>query len=379
MASRRGSVFGSVLAIGVLGAGESGAGPAPAPFFDYQPFFTGKFDEYYAATVDLPGVKAKNARIARGCPFKKRGPRLQVQTPPAPATTSGFFSLFPDANQKRMPADMLVFIDPSGLKTPDSRAAFELDSPFVPIGLPVTTFTSLVVNREADGSLLVFVATTGGVNVGTPLPLPGDTPAVIGRVSWEGDLLSVAAGSCLDDPLTSLLQGLPFAFDGTAGVGAGITGSKGDAAGFSFALFGDLYDAAKQDLLGDLQAAIELEVAALVDLGSGQNANARQKAEDARVRIEDHGPPVDPPTVPESFEPDLLEKAAGISDPALRDEVVKRLQKAAERDARARDAIDKGGAKDLKKAQKELEKARDEKLRAKAMIDTGVVADAKGV
>ena len=58
---------------------------------------------------------------------------------------------------------------------------------------------------------------------------------------------------------------------------------------------------------------------------------------------------------------------------------MKRLQKAAARDAKARDAIDKGGANDLKKAAKELGKANDEKLRARAMIETGVVAEAKGV
>ena len=371
--------MGFAFAIGLGIATAGWAGPPPPPSVDYQPFFTGKFDDYFASAVDLPGVKAKNARIARGCPFKLRGPRLQVQSPPAPATTSGFFGVFPDGNQKRAPVGMLVILDPAGLKTPNSFAAIELDSPFVPVGLPVTTFASLVVSREPDDSLLVFVATTGGANVGTPLSLPADTPAVIGHLSWEADLLSVSARSCLEQTATTIVLDHPFAFDGTSGVGAGITGSKGDAAGFAFAISGDLYDPTKQDLLEDLQAAIDLEGDAQSDLGNGQNANARQKAEDARVRIEDHGPPVDPPTVPESFEPDLLEKAAGIADPALREQVVKRLQKAAERDAKARDAIDKGGAKDLKKAEKELGKAIDEKLRAKAMIETGVVAEAKGI
>ena len=134
------------LAIGVVWTTAAGAGP-PAPDFHFQPAFIGKFDDYFAGAVHLPGVKAKTARIGRGCPGKSRGVRLQVQSPPAPATTSGFFGLFPDANQKRAPIDMIVGFDPSGLKTPNSRAALELDSPFVPVGLPVTTFTSLVVNR----------------------------------------------------------------------------------------------------------------------------------------------------------------------------------------------------------------------------------------
>jgi hypothetical protein len=372
-------VFGLACAIGWLGAAEAPAGPVPETAFDYQPFFTGRFDDYYAASVHLPGVKAKNAVIAKGCPFRVRGPRLDVKAPPAPGTTSGFFGIFPDGNQKRAPVSMNVLFDPTRLETPGSRAAFEIDSPFVPVGLPVTTFLAVVVNREADGSLQVFTATTGGANVGTPAVLPADTPGVIAQIAWEEDLVSVAVRSCTSMTATTILTDQPFAFDGSAGIGAGITGSKGDSAGFSFAVTGDLYDAQKQDLLGDLQAAIDLENGALADLEGGQNANARQKAEDARVRLEDHGPEVDPPTKPATFEPDLLEKAGGIPDEKLRAQVVKRLEKAAQRDAKARDAIDKGGAKDLKKAQKELAKARDEKLRAKAMIETGVLAEAKGV
>lgn len=58
--------------------------------------------------------------------------------------------------------------------------------------------------------------------------------------------------------------------------------------------------------------------------------------------------------------------------------MIKRLQKAAERDAKARDKIEKGRPADLADAKKQIEKAVDEKLRAKAMIETGVPKEGKG-
>ena len=62
---------------------------------------------------------------------------------------------------------------------------------------------------------------------------------------------------------------------------------------------------------------------------------------------------------------------------AARKEALKRLAKAATRDAKARDAIDVGTEASLAKAFKELEKAITEKTRAKFVLETGVAAEAK--
>jgi hypothetical protein len=358
--------------------------PAPAaaglidPDFFFGPFFTGKFDDY-GFPIDLPGIKAKTGTIGKGCPVRRRGALLQVkQVPQGQTHVNGFFALFGDANQKRQPVTADLFIDVSKLDTPTSFAAVEIDTPFVPVGQPVPLFASVAVSREANDSLQVFVATTGG-NVGTPLVLPGDVPAVRAQLVYDGTNLDVSAGACDAVTLTAIVTDHPFVFDGSTGMGAGIHGAKGDVAGFAFAITGDLHDAAKQDVLGDLQAVIDLENAALMDLAGGNPADARTKIEQSRALLEDQGPEVQPPTMPATFEPDLLEKVGALPAGAPRDEAVKRLEKARDRDVKARDKIDKGGPKDLKDAQKQLEKARDEKLRAKAILEANVVAEAKGV
>src|SRR5512145_3265285 len=157
------AVLGAMLLCVPTGAA---AGGAPPPDFSWTPSFRGKFDDY-GFGFDLPGIKARTGPIARGCPFRARGARLRVQQQPAPnEPATGFFSLFPDANQKRQPVQVLTLIDVAKLDSVDSLAAVELDSPFVPIGTPPSGFLSLVVARQDGGQLVVFLATPGG-NVGT--------------------------------------------------------------------------------------------------------------------------------------------------------------------------------------------------------------------
>jgi len=364
-----------VLAILMGVALEASAGGAPPPEFNWSPRFTGKFDAYGFGT-DLEGTQATTGRIARGCPFAKtRGVRLKIKEQNAPTPAPRFFSFFQDPNQKREPIQALTLIDASKLRFPGSLAALELDSPFVPLGNEVDFFTSLVVRRQDDGQLAVYVATEEG-NVGTPLLLPANTPGVLGRMTFDGGLVDVDASACDAAAPTNLVTDHPLAFGGSTGLGAGILGQKGDQVGFTFAVVGDLYDAGKQDILGDLQAVIDLEVAALADLGNGMNAEARTKIEQARALLEDQGPPI-PATDPQEFEPDLIEKVEALPASEARDEALKRLRKAADRDAKARDKIDQGTPKSLQEAEKQLAKARDEKLRAKAILETGVTAEGK--
>ena len=117
------AVLGAIL-LGVPVAGL--AGGAPPPDFSWSPSFRGKFDDYGFGT-DLPGIKARTGPIARGCPFKARGARLRVQQQPSPGVpATGFFSLFPDANQKRQPVQVLTLIDVAKLDSVGSLAAVEL-------------------------------------------------------------------------------------------------------------------------------------------------------------------------------------------------------------------------------------------------------------
>jgi hypothetical protein len=159
----------------------------------------------------------------------------------------------------------------------------------------------------------------------------------------------------------------------------GIAGAtqKGDAAGFLLAVNGDVHDAATQDVLEDLQAVIDFEVAALANLDMGNNAQARGRTEDARLRIEERGPQV-PVSDPPVYEPDLLDKVGGLPESKAREAALKKLRKAAERDAKARDKIDKGTPGDLEEAKKQLGKALEDKAKAKAILETGVLAEGKG-
>jgi hypothetical protein len=340
--------------------------------FDWAARFVGKADQYGFA-FDDQGISWKTGRIARGCPDKTRGLVFKVTEPQG----LGFGQVFPSPNQKRDPVFVDLLIDPTNLKTPGARAVAEIDSPFVPIGGVFEDFVVLVVERQNDGSLSVFSAISGS-GVGTPLPLPADTPGITATITFENAAVNVEAAACgTTGALIPIVTGQPLAFGGSSGFGVGIVGEKGDSAGFAFAISGDLHDPAKQDILEDLQAIIDLETAALADLGAAMNAEARTKIEQARVRLEEQGPPI-PDTMPEEFEPDLLEKVGALPESAARDAALKKLRKAAERDAKARDKIDKGKPADLQEARKQLEKAQDDKLRAKAILETGVAAEGKG-
>jgi hypothetical protein len=373
--------FAALLAIGISLPGAALAGGGEGVFV-WSPRYLGKFADYFpAAQTHLPGVTAKNGRVVKRCPAvgKRRGARLKVQNVPAgQPNTSGFFSVFPDGDQVRPPSSFIFIIDVERLTNVDSRAAIELDTPFVAVGGTPTHFLSYVVNREADDSLQVFLATDGG-NVGTPVILPADTPGVVGELDFANDTINATVASCTGSPpLTSIGTDIPFVFDTSFGVGAGLTGQKGDEAGIFLSISGDLHsDEARRTLLDEVEAVILLEYAAGNELASSMPAEARVKIEQARALIEDQGPEVDPPTIPATFRPSLVQVVGALPESDARKEALKRLGKAATRDAKARDAIDVGTEAALAKALKELEKAITEKVRAKAVLETGVAAEAK--
>jgi hypothetical protein len=112
-----------------------------------------------------------------------------------------------------------------------------------------------------------------------------------------------------------------------------------------------------------------------VDLDNQDTVAARAKIEQARVLIEDHGPEVQPPTMPATFEPSLNAKIGALPESDMKEEVAKRVGKAGTRDAKARDMTINGS--NVNKVIKELDKANTEKQRAKAVLETGVKAEAK--
>ncbi|HEX2486531.1 MAG TPA: hypothetical protein VHQ66_14570, partial [Myxococcota bacterium] len=339
----------------------------------YDPSFRGKYDDYPFGEL-FTNVRAKNTTIAKGCPYTKRGVLLKGTGP----EVDGTFRIFDgDIGPRGFMADTCV--DVSRLDTPGAFAGFELGTPVVPVGTAPAAFVFAGVVRQANDSLTAFVATQNGTLPMT-LPLPAATPAVKLHFAWDGGAVDVLAGPCDAVTVQPLATDVPLVFDESATFGAGITrADQGDAAGFAFFASGDLYDEAKRDVLLDLQAVIDLENAALADLGAGNPADARTKLEDARKLLEEQGPQV-PGSDPPEFEPDLLEKVGALTglDPAVKADVEKRLTKAAERDAKASAKIGSGNPKDLKEAEKQATKARDEKVRAKAVLETEVVKEGKG-
>jgi hypothetical protein len=366
------------LGISLPDAALAGAG---AGSFVWAPLYTGKFGDYFPTPpqTDLVDVSAKNGRVAKRCPAvgKLRGARLKVKkVAEGQTSTSGFFSAFPDGNQVRPPATFSFVIDVEKLKNPSSLVALELDTPFVAVGGPVTNFLSFVVNRRPDGDLDVFLAADGG-NVGTPIVLPAETPGVVGQLVFANDLVDASAASCTSTaPAESIGDDVPFVFDASFGIGAGITGIKGDEAGIHFAIGGDLYEEPKRTVLSDLQAIIDLEFAAAQDLANSMPTEAKTKLDQARALITTQGPEVVPPTMPPTFRPSLVAAVAALPASDAKDEVLKRLAKAAGRDQKASDAL-AGNPPNVDKALKEIEKANTEKQRAKGVLETGVAAEAK--
>jgi hypothetical protein len=342
-------------------------GPLPPPEHSYSPRFVGKAADYGWA-FDLSGVKVKTALIGRDCPSRRRGIVFKSTQP----SGLGFGQVFPDANTKREPVTIDVLIDPSKLD-PGGRAVVELDSPFVPIGGQFDAFVILAVDRLNDRSLSARAFAPGGLQLGTTSVFPEDTGGITGTFTYENDAVDVAVGACtgLNVPIVT---DHPLVFAGSSGLGLGILGNPGDSAGFAIEVTGDLFDAQKQDVLEDLQALIDLENAAAADLGAGNGAAAKTKLEQARQRLTTQGPPI-PNTDPQQFEDPLVTKLQALPASDARDDAVKRLQKANEKDGSAIEKIDDGKND---KAAKRVEQAVSEKLRAKAVIETGVVAEGKG-
>jgi hypothetical protein len=341
--------------------------------FDFAPRFTGPLPDY-GFPSDFQGIKGKTGTVLRACGTKRRGVTLRVTEDGG----FGFFQVFPDATRLREPFAVTAWLDLASLG--DAVACLELDSPFVPIGTAPDPFAAFCAQRLPDDSVRLFAATEAG-NRPELFTLPPGTPGVALELLYDLGQVDVAAAACGPTSVfQSWIEDLVLASAGSAGLGFGTTlGAKGDAVGLAFEVSGDVHADARQDVLEDLQAAIDLENAALADLGNGMAAEAREKIEQARRRIEVEGPQV-PGSDPPEFEPPLLEKVGALTDvePEVRADVQKRLQKAAARDAKARDKIDRGRPADLKEAQKQLEKAVQDKLRAKAVLETGVVAEGKG-
>ena len=356
------------LALALLAAGPVQAGPV-AETLDYAPRFTGKLGAYGFGT-DFQGIRGKTGAILRECGAKRRGVSLRVTEDGG----FGFFQVFPDPNQKRQPVEVTTWLDLTKLGA--TNACLELDSPFVPIGMPPPAFAAFCAFRQPDESFLLFGATQAG-NLPDTLTLPAGTPGATFVLTYDLGKLSVSAAACGAVP-QPLVVDLALPFDTSAGLGFGVNlGVKGDRAGFAFEVSGDLFDAAKRSALKDLQAVIDLETSALADLGAGMNAQARMKLEDARKLIEEQGPQV-PLSDPPEFEPDLVEKVGALPESDARADVLKRLGKAAKRDATARDKIDRGRPADLAEARKQADKALQDKVRAKAVLETGVVAEGNG-
>lgn len=251
--------------IALLALALSAPQAAAAQVYRWDARYVGQAADY-GFEFDDQGISWKNGPIGRGCVERDRGLILKVTEP----VGGGFAQIFPDPNRKRAPIFADVLIDVRELKSEGARAAVELDSPFVPIGGQFDAFVILTVERLQDGSFVAFTSIPGQ-NVGTPLVLPAGTPGVVAQLSYENGLVDVSAAACdTGAALTSMLVDQALAFGGNSGLGVGITGEKGDRAGFSFAISGDLFDLATQDVLEDLGAAIDLENAALTDLMNGR-------------------------------------------------------------------------------------------------------------
>jgi hypothetical protein len=192
-------------------------------------------------------------------------------------------------------------------------------------------------------------------------------------LDYANDAVDVAAGPCTGAP-SPIATGAPLVFGGSSGIGFGIQGDEGAGAGFAFEISGDLFTAQKQDVLEDLQALIDLENQAAVDLGAGNGAAAKTKLEQAQQLLDTQGPQI-PGTDPPQFEPPLVTKVQALPESDARAEALKRLEKASGKDASAVEKIDQGKTD---KAAKRVADAIAEKNRAKAILETGVVAEGKG-
>jgi hypothetical protein len=369
------------LLFGALLAPHSAPATDVVPDYELEPRFVGKAANY-RFELDDQGISwktGKTGKKTKRCSGKRRRALLfKVDESPG----IGFAQLFPGPNQKRAPTRMDVFIDPTRLNSIGSRAAVELDSPFVPIGGNFQAFVILQVEREADGRLEVATFARNGLPpaapVGTPIVLPEDTPGIVARIHYENGAVDVEAGPCDAAALTPIVTGQTLPFGGSSGLGVGMGGEKGDGAAFSFAVKGDIHDPATQDVLDDLKAVMDLEAAAIAALAADNPVDAGLRAEEARKLIAEQGPQV-PASDPPVYEPSLKAKvmALGLPEP-VQEKVLKYLDKAARRDGQAAESLATGRPSAPRFARGALEKAGQEKLRAKAVLETGVVAEGQG-
>jgi hypothetical protein len=345
-----------LLAATLLAAAGPASAECPQADFRYAPAYPGLFKSYGYPTdfrdpiTELRSVSGKTGRICPDCGEKRRGVLLVSRGPLA----GGFFQYpVPIAGSFCVSAT----VDISRMLGEGAFAGIEIDSPAVPIDAVPLSYVFVGVDPEngvwIDG---------GGESVGTPLTLPEGTQTVVLELRYSGGTLDVLARPQQEPMLVPVVEDYPFAFDGSAGVGAGAFDlGEGDRPGFGIELSGAIYGAPLQAVLTELAALIGLQDGALVDVAGGQAADAIAKLTELRARLD----------------PALLAAVGALPPSKGRAHALKRIGKAAAKDAQAQAALEAGTPADLVAAQAALEKAKSSLVRAERVLEIGVVAEAK--
>ena len=347
-----------LVVAGVLAVAGAASADCPTDGFAYAPAYVGTFKSYGFATdftdpiQDFRAVSGKTGRICADCADEPRGVLLGAKH----EFGGGFFQ-YPVPVGESFCASLRV--DVSRVTASGALAGFEFDSPAVAIDVTPMSYVFVGIQDE-DGTKTVWVDESGE-SVGTPLALPAGTTTAVVEVEYGGGNVSVRARAEQDAGLTDVLTSHPFAWDGSGGLGAGAFDlAQGDRVGIATQVHGDVHDPLKQAVLAELQAVLDLEDAALTDLGAAATADARAKLDEAATRTTA-----------------LLDAVAALPAAKANAKAAKELGKAAQKLAAAVAAIDAATPEGLEAAPGLVEKARTSEHKARRILETGSAAEGK--
>jgi hypothetical protein len=345
-----------LLAASLLAAAGPASGECPPADFHYAPSYPGPFKSYGYPTAfrdpitQARSVSGKTGRICPDCSERRRG----VQLVSRGALAGGFFQYpVPIAGSVCISAH----VDISRMAGEGAFAGIELDSPAVPIDTLPLTYVFVGVDPENG----VWIEASGE-SVGAALMLPEGTQTVVVELRYSGGTLDVLARPLQEPTLTPVVEDFAFALAGSAGLGAGAFDlGEGDRAGFGAEISGDIYAAPLQAVLGEIAALLVLQDGAVADLDGALPADARAKLAEAQGRLD----------------PALLGAVGALPPSQARANALKRLAKAAAKDAQAQASIDTATPEGLAAARAAVQKAKSLLLRAERVLEIGVAAEAK--
>jgi hypothetical protein len=311
----------ALVAAGFFALAAPAAAVCPDSEVRFAPAYNGTFKTYGFPTSFMDPIDAKksvtgkNGKLCADCESPFRGVQLTSKR----EFGGGYFQFPFEVGQTFCTS---ARIDVSRVIGPGAFAHIELDSPAVDVAQSPLTYVFVAV-QDILGVRKVW-AEVSGVPTGDPFELSADELFVTVELEYAGGSVDVRVRPESAEGSTTIVDGAPFAFAGSARLGAGAFDlAKGDRAGIDLEASGEIFTAALRDVIAGIGEQRSLASGALADLDGALPADALAKIVEALAALD----------------PALIAAATALPESKVQAFAVVQLGKALAKLTQARDAL----------------------------------------